>query len=130
MFLKDCPYIGLITNGQSVRHSQMFWNCGHRHYIKAEPLKEINQGKMSFALSKTRTRVYKKRVRPIHVVASKCSRNHFICEKYKTVHSIRLRFLRNSFLGQIHTSISNSKGVENFAGNHIVKAFSALPSHS
>jgi len=64
------------------------------------------------------------------VVASKCSRNHFISEKYKTVQSFKLQFLQNSPLVQIYISASDCKGIGNMPGNHSVKAFSALLSHS
>jgi len=64
------------------------------------------------------------------VVASECSRNHFISENYTTVQSFKLYFLQNSHLVQLYTSDSNFKGVENIPGNHFVKAFSALLLHS
>jgi len=62
------------------------------------------------------------------VVASKCSRNRFISEKYKTVQLFKLQFLQNSPLVQLFTSASG-KGIGNVLGSHFVKAFSALSSH-
>jgi len=64
------------------------------------------------------------------VVASECSRKHFISENYKTIQSFKLYFLQNSPLVQLYTSDSNFKGVENIPGNHFVKGFSALLLHS
>jgi len=64
------------------------------------------------------------------VVATQCSRNHFICEKYETVRSFKLHFLQNSHLLRLHTSASDSKGVGNVPRSHFVKALWALPSHS
>jgi len=43
----------------------------------------------------------------MYVVASKCCWNHFISEKYKTVQSFKLHFLKE-------TSASDCKGVGNF----------------
>ena len=60
------------------------------------------------------------------MVASKCSYNHFISEKYKAVQSFKLHFLQYSSLVQLHTSASDCKHVGNIPGNHFVKAFSAL----
>ena len=65
----------------------------------------------------------------IYMAASKCSRNHFISEKCKTVQSFTPHFLQNKPLMQIPTSSSDCKSVINIPGSHIVKAFSALPSH-
>jgi hypothetical protein len=48
-----------------------------------------------------------------YVVAVKCSRNHFISEKYKTVQSFKLRFLQNSPFLQLYTSASECKDVGN-----------------
>jgi outer membrane lipoprotein SlyB len=64
------------------------------------------------------------------VVASKCSRNNFISEKYKTVQLFKLHFLQNIPRVQLYISASGSKGVGNIAGSHFLKAFSALSSHS
>jgi hypothetical protein len=66
----------------------------------------------------------------IYVAASKYSRKHVICEKYKTAQSFKLYFLQNSALVQLCTTASDCTGVGNIPGNHFVKAFSALPSHS
>jgi hypothetical protein len=49
-----------------------------------------------------------------YAVATHCSRNHFISEKYKTVQSFKLLFLQNSPLLQIYTSTSDCKCVETF----------------
>jgi len=68
--------------------------------------------------------------RQLRVVASKCSRNHFISEKYTTVQSFKLGFLQNSLLVQLYTSDSDCKGIGNIPGSNFVKAFSALPSNS
>jgi hypothetical protein len=38
--------------------------------------------------------------------------------------------LQNGSLVQLHTSVSDRKGVGNILGRHVLKAFSALPSHS
>ena len=45
----------------------------------------------------------------LYVVASGCSRNHLISEKYKTVQSFKLHFLQNSPLVQLNTSSSEYK---------------------
>ena len=42
-----------------------------------------------------------------YAVAARCSRNHFISEKYKTVHSLKLRFLPKSPLVQLYNSASD-----------------------
>jgi hypothetical protein len=65
-----------------------------------------------------------------YVVASKCSRDRFISEKYKTVQSFTLHLLQNGPLVQLHTSASDCKCVGNIPGSQFVKAFSGLPSHS
>ena len=65
-----------------------------------------------------------------YMVASKYSRNHPISEKYETVQSFKLHFLQNSQLEQLYTSGSNRRSVGNIHGNHFVKTYSALPSHS
>jgi hypothetical protein len=61
---------------------------------------------------------------------SKCSQNHFISEKYKTVQSFKLLILQNSPLVQIYISARNFQGVGYIPGSHIVKAFSTVPPHS
>jgi hypothetical protein len=66
----------------------------------------------------------------IYMVPSKCSQNHFISEKYKTLQQLKLHFLWNSRLVQLYTYASSCKGIGNIPGGHFVKAFSALPSHS
>ena len=66
----------------------------------------------------------------IYVVASKCSRNHFISEKQKAVQSFKLHFLQAGPLVQLYTSASNGKGLGNILGSHIMKVFSLLSSHS
>jgi hypothetical protein len=58
------------------------------------------------------------------MVASKYS------EKYKTVQPFKLQCLKSSLLVQLLTSASGCKGVGTIPGSHLVKAFSALPSHS
>jgi len=58
-----------------------------------------------------------------YVVASKCSRNHFISEKYKTVKSFKLHLLQNRLLAQIYTFASDCSGVGNIPGSHCVKHF-------
>ena len=65
-----------------------------------------------------------------YVVTSKCSRNHFISEKYKTVQPFKLHFLQNGPLLQLYTSVSDCKGVVKILGSQFVKTFSALSSHS
>jgi hypothetical protein len=52
------------------------------------------------------------------VVTSKCSLNHFISKKYKTVQSFKLHFFK--------INSNDCKGVGNIPGSHFVKAFSAL----
>jgi hypothetical protein len=65
----------------------------------------------------------------MYVVASRCSQNHFIYKKYKTVQSFKLHFLQNSPFEQLNTSTSDCKGVGYIPGGHFVKAFLALLSH-
>ena len=60
------------------------------------------------------------------VVASKCSWNHFISKKYKTVQSFKLHFLQNSPLLQIETSASGCEGVVKIPEIHVVKFFSVF----
>ena len=66
----------------------------------------------------------------IYVVASKCSRNHLISDKDKTVQLFKLQFLQNSPFVQRNPSASNTKGVGNMSGSHFVNTFSSVPSHS
>jgi len=65
----------------------------------------------------------------IYVVASKCSRNHFISEKYTRAQPLKLHILHNSPIVQLYTSDCDCKDVGNIPGSHFMKAFSALPSH-
>jgi len=65
-----------------------------------------------------------------YMVASNCSQNHSVSEKYKAVQSSKLNFLQNNFLLELYASARNCEGVGNIPGSHFVKAFSALPSHS
>jgi hypothetical protein len=64
-----------------------------------------------------------------YLVASKCSRNHFISEK-KTVKLFKPYFLQNSLIVQLYTFARIYKGVLNTPGSQFVKAFSALPLYS
>jgi hypothetical protein len=64
------------------------------------------------------------------VVASKCSRNYFIFEQYKTVESFNLHFLHNIPSVHLYFSASDYKDVGNISGSHFVKTFSDLPLHS
>ena len=64
----------------------------------------------------------------IYLIASKCSRKHFISEKYKRVQSPNLYFLQNSPLLQLYTF--DFKDFGNVPRNHFMKTFSAFPSHS
>jgi len=64
-----------------------------------------------------------------YVVTSKCCRNHFISEKYKTVQWFKLRCLQNISLVQLYNFVSDCWFVGNIPGSHFVQAFSALPSH-
>jgi len=64
----------------------------------------------------------------IYMIASKCSRKHFISEKYKRVQSSKLHFLRNSPL--VHLYTFDFKDFGNVHRNHFMKTSSALPSHS
>ena len=57
------------------------------------------------------------------MVASECSLNHFISEKYKTVQSFTLHFLQNSPLVQLHTSAGHYKVVGNISGSHCENLF-------
>ena len=50
--------------------------------------------------------------------------------QYSTVQPFELNFLQNRPLMQLYTSAGEGKGVGNIPGSHLVKAFSALPSHS
>ena len=59
----------------------------------------------------------------INMVASKCSRNHFMYEREKTMKSLKLHFLQNSPLVQVWISSSDCKGVENIPGSHLWKPF-------
>jgi len=72
------------------------------------------------------------RIRPIdiYMVASRCSRNNFSCEKHKTIQSLKLNLLQNSPLMQLYISSSDCKDVGNIPGSNFVKDFSALPPHS
>ena len=54
------------------------------------------------------------------MVASKCSRNHFISEIYKTVKSFTLHFLQNSPLVQLCTPAIYCEGVGNIPGSQLV----------
>jgi len=60
------------------------------------------------------------------MVASKCSRNHFISEKYKTLQSFKLYFFDIIPPVQLYATASDCKGVGNIPGSHFVKAFSVL----
>jgi len=64
------------------------------------------------------------------VVASECSRNHFISEKYTALESFELHFLQNGPLVQVYIFSNDWKCVGNIPGSRFVKTFSALPSHS
>ena len=76
----------------------------------------------------------------IYVVASKCSRHHFVYTKQQTIYFniliyflftlfilvvnsklFKLTFLENSSLVQLYTSASDCKGVENIHGSHFMK---------
>ena len=64
-----------------------------------------------------------------YAVASKCSRNHFILEKYKTIKLFELIFftlhlLKNDPLVPIHISTSDCKVDTNIPWSHFIKAFS------
>jgi len=61
---------------------------------------------------------------------SKCTQNHFIFVKYKTVQSLTLHILQNSPLVQIYISARNCQGVGYIPGSHFVKALSTVPPHS
>ena len=58
-----------------------------------------------------------------YTVASKCSRYHFVSEKYKIMHEFKLHFLQSSLLVQLCTSVSDRTGVGNIPGSHFLKAF-------
>jgi len=63
------------------------------------------------------------------MVASKCSRNQNVAEKYTKVQPLKIHFLPNAPRVQIYTYAGNFKGFGNIPESHFVKAFSALPSH-
>jgi hypothetical protein len=56
------------------------------------------------------------------VVASKCSQNHFISEKNKTVQSFKLLFLQSSPHMQQYTSAGNCKCVGDIPGSHFIES--------
>ena len=60
------------------------------------------------------------------MVASKCSWNHFISYKYKTVQSFKLHSLQNSTLLPIYTSASDCKCVKTFLETVLWKLFEFL----
>ena len=60
----------------------------------------------------------------------KCSRNHCISEKYKSIQLFKLHFFHKNPLELVYTSNSYYKGFGNFPGIHFVQNFSVLPSHS
>jgi hypothetical protein len=64
------------------------------------------------------------------VVASKCSQNHFISEKYKTVQWFKLHPFQNCSLVHLYASARDCKAIGNIRGSCFMKAFSVLPSHS
>jgi hypothetical protein len=55
------------------------------------------------------------------MVASTCSRNYFIPEKYKTTQLFNLNFLQNSRLVQLYVSASEFRGVGNIPGSLLWK---------
>jgi len=64
-----------------------------------------------------------------YVVASKCSRNHFISEKYKTVKSFKLYLLQKSPSATIHFCQLLQRCWKH-SRKPPCETFSALPSHS
>ena len=64
------------------------------------------------------------------IVASTCTWNHIISDKFKTEPVFELHILQNSSLVQFHTSASDCKCVENIPGSHLLENFSVLSSHS
>jgi len=58
----------------------------------------------------------------MHVVASKCSQNHFISEKNKTVQSFKLLFLQICPHVQQYTSACNCKCVGDILGSHFIES--------
>jgi hypothetical protein len=54
------------------------------------------------------------------MVVSKCSRNHFISEKYVTVRQYKLHFLQNDPLVQLYMSVSDFIGDGNIPGSQFV----------
>jgi hypothetical protein len=68
----------------------------------------------------------------LHVVASRCSQNHCISEKWKSLKPLELHLLQNSlffFFLQLYNSASDCKVVFNIPGNDFVKTFLAVPLH-
>jgi hypothetical protein len=57
----------------------------------------------------------------MHVVASKCSQNHFISEKNKTVQSFELPFLQICPHVQQYTCAGNCKCVQDISGSHFIE---------
>jgi len=58
-----------------------------------------------------------------YVVASNCSKNHPVSEKYTIVQEFKLHFLHNNLLVQLHTSDSVCKSVETFLETVLWKPF-------
>jgi len=58
-----------------------------------------------------------------YVIASKCSQNKFISEKYKTVQPFKLQFFQNSLLVQLYTSANAVKVFETFLEAILWKPF-------
>ena len=67
--------------------------------------------KFSTAVSATLPRTHM-RIYIYIVVASKCSRNHFIYEKYNILQSFKVQFLQNDPLVQLYTSASTVNVLE------------------
>jgi hypothetical protein len=60
----------------------------------------------------------------LRVVASECSRNHFISENYKAVQSFKLSFLQNSARVQLSTLLPETvKVLETFLEAILLKPF-------
>jgi len=59
----------------------------------------------------------------VYLVASKCSRNHFIAEESVTIQSYKLRFLQNIPFAQLYNAASDWKVLEAFLEAVLWKPF-------
>jgi hypothetical protein len=100
------------------KHSPQ-WNCSISVHIY-RPKKQINIKVKMYAKYQS---LHLRRLSTLNRCSFKCSRNHFISHKCKTVLSFKLHFLPNSHLVQIFTFSNDCKSVRNITGSHFVKSF-------